>query len=57
VAKAFAEGLIATFFLLGFIGTYLLARAWLTLAIVRAGQLALTLADEAEVVRQIVKRQ
>jgi hypothetical protein len=48
VAKVFAEGLIATFFLLGFTGTYLLARVWLTLALVRADQLAITLVHDAK---------
>jgi cytochrome c len=52
-AKAFAGGLIITFLFLGFTGTYLLARAWLTLAIVRADQLALTLAHEAEAARGV----
>src|SRR5271166_119111 len=47
-AKAFAGGLIITFLFLGFTGTYLLARLWLTTAIVRADHLALTLPhDEA----------
>jgi hypothetical protein len=45
-AKAFAAGLIASFFFLGFIGTYLLARVWISIAIVRADQLALTLAHD-----------
>src|SRR5271165_897189 len=41
-AKAFAGGLIITFLFLGFTGTYLLARLWLTTAIVRADHLALS---------------
>ena len=55
-AKAFAAGLIATFFFLGFTGTYLLARVWLTMAIVRADQLALTLAHDENAKRDKARR-
>jgi hypothetical protein len=41
--KAFAAGLIVTFLFLGFTGTYLLARVWISMAIVRADHLALKL--------------
>jgi hypothetical protein len=43
-AVAFAAGLIVTFFFLGFTGTYLLTRLWITGAIVLADQLALEIA-------------
>jgi hypothetical protein len=55
-AKAFAGGLIITFPVLGFTGTYLLARVWLTTAIVRADQLALTLAHDENAKRDRADR-
>jgi PASTA domain len=48
-AVAFAAGLIVTFFFLGFTGTYLLTRLWITGAIVLADQLALEIASGSEI--------
>jgi hypothetical protein len=47
-AKAFGAGLIVTFFFLGFTGTYLLARLWISMAIVRADHLALKLSKKSD---------
>jgi beta-lactam-binding protein with PASTA domain len=54
-AVAFAAGLIVTFFFLGFTGTYLLTRLWITGAIVLADQLALEVATGSGIVVAVPK--
>ena len=54
-AVAFAAGLIVTFFFLGFTGTYLLTRLWITGAIVLADQLALEIATGSGIALAVPK--